>query len=90
MTKIRVGQLVRIKGFSKFDAIYFSKDKNDLIGQTGRFIEWRDERIKAEAPHISFVDKKAYAGDFEYDPDPMGENKFHPTFVAVYVEPLED
>jgi hypothetical protein len=79
MTKIRAGQLVRIKKFGNRDAVYGTTLERKLIGQTGRFIYV-----------ISFDDGKTYAGDFEYDPDILEHNKSKPCFSYVYVEPVDD
>ena len=81
MTIIRVGQLVKIKEFAKFDAMSYSPDRKKMIGLTGRFIS---------TPRLHPLTRNAYHGDFEFDPDPLDENKFRPVFSAVIVEPLED
>ena len=81
MTIIRVGQLVKIKDFSKFDAMSYSPDRKKMIGLTGRF---------TSNPRIHPLTKNAYHGDFEFDPDPLDDNKFRVAFSAVIVEPLED
>jgi len=76
MEKIKTGQLVRIKGFGKGDAIYGKPLEKLLIGLTGRFIR----------PIMSLDGYKTYAGDFEYDPDIHDANKFMPCFAYVIVE----
>lgn len=88
---IKVGQLVRIKGFSKNDWNLYSPYKNHLIGQTGRFISWRDtQRMLFTKSPYSEDGGKSYIGDFEYDPDPLNENELLPAFSGVIVELVEE
>ena len=89
MEKIKTGQLVRIKGFGKMDAGYRHPLGKLLIGKTGRFIPWRDSRMTKDVPW-SLDDGKTYAGDFEYDPDVLDENKYFPAFASVIVEPVDE
>jgi len=84
MKKIKVGQLVRIKGFGKGDAIYGKPLEKLLIGQTGRFVA----RMKHD--DIVSLSHGTVGGEFEFEPDVQNQNQYLPCFSHVYVEPVDE
>lgn len=86
MTKIEKGQLVRITGFHKKDALYGIR--TSFIGLTGRFVEYTIPIMKGIQSPKSYMDG-TWSGQFQFEPDFLGDNSHPPVFSYVYVEPVE-